>query len=54
MTKSDWKKMSKIQRIDALVNNFGMSEKEALEIYSEKVKDLPNEIKSYIKNDKVN
>lgn len=47
MKKSDWKKMKKRQRIKALVDNFGMSKKEAIEIYTPKIKDLPGEIKSY-------
>jgi len=46
---SDWKNMSKPERIKFLVDNFGISKKEAIEIYAEKIKDLPNEIKAYFK-----
>jgi len=45
----NWKEMTKKERINFLVKNCGMSKKEAYEIYTENPKELPNEIKTYVK-----
>jgi len=42
-----WKEMNKEERIAFLINNFSMDQREAEEIYSEKIKELPDEIKNY-------
>lgn len=45
----NWKKMTKKERIDFLVKKCSMSRKEAYEIYTEDPKELPKEIKTYVK-----
>ena len=43
-TKKIWKEMVKVERISMLVHDFGMSRKEAEEIYTEDPSELPDEI----------
>ena len=42
-----WEGMNKTQRLTFLVKQFGMSVKEANEIYAPDIKDLPKEIRGY-------
>ena len=51
LTTKSWEGMTKTQRLSFLVKQFKMSVKEANEIYTPEIKDLPKEIKDYFKND---